>query len=262
MLGLDRNGFRGPDIYTSILSSILKLSRFFVLKYAFKDENLDTISGESSGESSDESSDISGPENKFSGPDSSKPLLWLKALVNRFLIQGLNTSINWLLDLRSYGLKIARSTTSSGSIDWNGDIILFKNISFSIFDFRSFLSGLILSTRTILYEEILFTNSISISTRPIRAIPAIEWSQINDNPRDSLPDSSFLNNSRTKLGLENSEKWLYSRIATSPDLASRFSLPGLTLTWNKRKLLTYISSIQLFLEKLSILFLIGGGAAP
>jgi len=229
VLGLDRNGFQGPDIYTSILSSILKLSRFFVLKYTFKDDNLDTTSGESS----DESSDISGPENKFSGPDSSKPLLRLKALVNRFLIRGLNTSINWLLNLRSYGLKIARSTTSSDLIDWNSDIILFKNISFSIFDFRLFLSGLILLTRTILYKEILFKNSISISTRPIRASPAIEWSQIFDNPRDSLPDSSFLNNSRTKLGLENSEKWLYNRIATSPDLASRFSLPGLTLTWNK-----------------------------
>jgi len=94
VLGLDRNRFQGPDIYTLILSSILKLSRFFVLKYAFKDDNLDTISGETSGESSDESSDISGPENKFSGPDSSKPLLRLKALVNRFLIRGLNTSIN------------------------------------------------------------------------------------------------------------------------------------------------------------------------
>jgi len=116
VLGLEPKGFRGPETYTSILSSILKLSRFFVLKFAFKDDILDITS---SGESSDESDDIIGPENPFPGPepDISKPLSRLKTLVDRFLIRGTHTPINWLLDLRSYGIKIAWSTTSSGLID-------------------------------------------------------------------------------------------------------------------------------------------------
>jgi len=258
VLGLDRNGFRGPDSYPSILSSILKISRFLVLRYSFEDSTTPNLDDDD--DDDDESSTLSTPDRLFSGLDlGNGPLDRVKVLVDRFLIRGSNTPINWLLDLRNYGLKIARTSTSPGYIDWDGETILYGSISFSISNFRSFLHGLTSSTRDILFREILFENSTFTSDTPLRPIPDIPWEGIFDNPIDSTPFSNFLSDSRTDLGLQNPQKFLFTRIATSPDLASRFSLPGPGLTWNTRKLSDWISTIQLFLEKLLLLFHLGGG---
>jgi len=183
----------------------------------------------------------------------------VKILVDRFLIRGTRSPINWLLDLRNYGLKIARTSTSPGYIDWEEDIILYGSISFSISNCCSFLHDLISSTRAILLREILFENTSFTPEIPLRSIPSIPWNGIFDNPLDSNPYSNFLLDSRTNLGLENPEKFLFTRIATSPDLASRFTLPGAGLTWNTRKLSDWISSINLFLEKLLLFSHLGGG---
>ena len=40
--------------------------------------------------------------------------------------------IQWMLDLRMYGLKIWYNTTSEGHIDWVGDQILYKEIQFTM----------------------------------------------------------------------------------------------------------------------------------
>ena len=159
-------------------------------------------------------------------------------------------------------MKIDRSTTTSSQIDWNSDTILYKSLSFSISDFRAFIHGLTSSTRATLFGDILFENRVSTRDSPIRNIPNIPWKRIFDNPLDSTPFSNFLLDPRTQLGLDSPEKWLFNRIATSPDLASRFSIPGPQLTWNSQKLSDWISNIQLFLEKLLILAHIIGGQPP
>ncbi|KAL6716772.1 hypothetical protein ACLMJK_006340 [Lecanora helva] len=122
VLGLEENGFRGPDSYPSILSSILKISKFFVLRFAFEPRleypsDLDSNSDISDLDLSRE------PDLLFSDLDlSEKPLERLTTLIDRFLIRGTKTTMAWLLDLRSYGLKIARSSTSPGYIDWSDNI--------------------------------------------------------------------------------------------------------------------------------------------
>ncbi len=164
-----------------------------------------------------------------------------------------------MLDLRSYGLKIARNTTSSGYIDWEGETIIYRTLSFSIANFREFVHGLISSTRALLFQDILFENSISTAKSPLRKIPDISWRQIYDNPLDSTPFSNFLNDSRTNIGLENPERFLYSRIATSPDLASRFTVPGPEFPWDSRELSDWISFLSRFLENLLVLIHVTGG---
>jgi len=164
-----------------------------------------------------------------------------------------------MLDLRSYGIKITRTSTSLGKVDWEGDSISLGGSSFSISDFQGFIHGLTSSTRAILFRDILFENSISTRKSPIRKIPEISWQKLYDNPIDSTPFSNFLSDSRTDLGLENPEKFLFDRIATSPDLVSLFSIPGPQLTWNTRKLSDWISVILLFLEKLLVLVHVTGG---
>ena len=252
VLGLEENGFRGPDSYPSILSSILKITRFFVLRFAFEP----SLEYSSDSDSDSDLSDLSPePDLLFPGENlDTGSLERLRALIDRFLIRGSYSTIHWLLDLRSYGLKIARNTTSPGYIDWSGDTILYKDISFSLSDFRSFLFGRIDSTRDILFKELLFSS--------LNNIPEIPWPRIFDNPLDNTGFSNFIDNPRTDFGLENSNQWLFNRISENSNLSSRFFLSGPEITWNTKELSEYTKSIRVFLEKLLVLFLISGGQPP
>ncbi len=112
VLGLEESGFRGVDSYPSILSSILKIGWFLVLRLAF--ENSPTIETSSDNSESD-SGTISTMEEHFSDSgDREGLLLRLETMVNRFLIRGSRSPFEWMLDLRSYGVEITRSTTLSG----------------------------------------------------------------------------------------------------------------------------------------------------
>jgi len=95
VLGVQQNRFRGVDSYPSILSSILKTSRFLVLRYSFENSSrISTTRGKEIAEDSD-SSTSSTPEQLFSGLDLGEgPLSRLKTLVNRFLIRGTRTPID------------------------------------------------------------------------------------------------------------------------------------------------------------------------
>ncbi|KAL6717725.1 hypothetical protein ACLMJK_005640 [Lecanora helva] len=93
VLGLEENGFRGPDSYPSILSSILKISKFLVLRFAFEPRleypsDLDSDSNISDLDLSRE------PDLLFFDLDlSEKPLERLTTLIDRFLIRGTKTTM-------------------------------------------------------------------------------------------------------------------------------------------------------------------------
>jgi hypothetical protein len=252
VLGVKELGFHSPDTYTSTLSSLLKISRFFVLRFSFESTttphpNID-IDSDSDSDSDDDSVDLEGLEDL-----PGKPLDRIKYLVNRFMIRGSHTPIDWLLNLRAYGMTISRNSTMSGHIDWNGDNVSYGNVSFSLSDFRGFLHGLISSTRTILFDDLLFSQSPNI----VDKIPEIPWSNIFDNPLDSTPNMSFLNDSRTDLGLDQGTRWLWTRIMTNITLKSRFRKTN--DEWKIPRLEKYFSTIYEFLEKLLILFHLLGG---
>ena len=54
-------------------------------------------------------------------------------MMDAFIVRGIASPIQWILDLRAYGMKISFSTTSEGHVDWrNGDVLEYKDIYFSI----------------------------------------------------------------------------------------------------------------------------------
>ncbi len=86
VLGLDHRGSKGVDSYPSILSYILKIGCFLVLRLAF--ENSSSIESRLD-DSSSVSSTNSTMEERFSGSGAQNgPLLRLETLVNRFLVRG------------------------------------------------------------------------------------------------------------------------------------------------------------------------------
>lgn len=65
--------------------------------------------------------------------------------------------MQWMLDLRTYGLKVHYNTTSRGHVEWMGkDELLYKNLHFTMAQFRGMVHGMQAEAKRLLVEELLF----------------------------------------------------------------------------------------------------------
>ena len=114
--------------------------------------------------------------------------------VDSFMVRGTHSPMQWMLDLRTYGLKIHYSATTPGHIGWTGrDELLYKEVQFNMGDFRGFVHGLVGSTRKLLREEILLSDWAGAAE-----IPTVLWASIRDNPTQTKMGWNFLQDSRTR----------------------------------------------------------------
>jgi len=83
----------------------------------------------------------------------------VKEMANGFMTltsYGGNPSpMDWLLRLRTYGIKIRFNTNADRVIQWVGDTLLYGHIKFSIAGLRSMIYGLVKITRMELRKELL-----------------------------------------------------------------------------------------------------------
>ncbi|KAF1828319.1 hypothetical protein BDW02DRAFT_584568 [Decorospora gaudefroyi] len=108
----------------------------------------------------------------------------VQQMMDRFMVRGSHGPMQWMLDLRTYGLKIHYNTTSRWHVEWTGDELLYKELHFSMAQFRSMVHGLAGESRRLLTEELLFGKATSI--------PAVPWESMRDNPTDERPGWNFL----------------------------------------------------------------------
>ena len=96
---------------------------------------------------------------------------WLRLLTDRFMVRGTHSPMQWMLDLRTYGLRIHYSATAAGHVTWQGeDELLYKEAHFTMGDFRGFIHGLVSSMREHLHGQLLMCDADTA--------PAIPWDQI------------------------------------------------------------------------------------
>ena len=110
--------------------------------------NVDVINNEN-----DESSD---KNKKLESAKSLEILQKIKKMMNRFMIRDNHSSMQWMLNLRTYELKIHYNTTIENHVDWVDDQVLYKQIQFSMIDFRDMMHELIERTKELLMNELLF----------------------------------------------------------------------------------------------------------
>lgn len=155
VLGRGEAGWRTAQSYPPILSKLIKIARFMVVHKAVKldptaenmldelgahrmagewevESPLDTPDFTLTHASSDDCSsfDDTGPVPP-AGPSS--PLTqfrqvqrrtrrsfreWVAEMVGQFMVRGTNSPMQWLLDLRTYGLKIHYNSTTTGHVGW------------------------------------------------------------------------------------------------------------------------------------------------
>ncbi|EED17272.1 hypothetical protein TSTA_023260 [Talaromyces stipitatus ATCC 10500] len=96
-------------------------------------------------------------------------------MVDTFMIRGSQSLMQWMLDLRIYGLKIHYNTTTEGHVGWqNHDELLYKDLQFTMSEFRGMVDRTTREAWRILMEDLL-------QCSPEDA-PAIPWDWLYDNP--------------------------------------------------------------------------------
>ena len=172
-------------------------------------------------------------------------------MMDRFMVRGSHGPMQWMLDLRTYGLKIHYNTTTEGHVDWLGDQILYKQVQFSMADFRGMVHGLVERTRELLFDGLMFRNDSVIGAE---ALPRIPWPRLRDNPVEIQRGWNFIQDERNAWGVDHCTKWLWCQIGKNPQIQEEFvQFHGDGSQWNRPGVDRYMGQIVEFREKLLVL---------
>jgi superfamily II DNA helicase RecQ len=236
VLGVDeKEGWKGTELYPPILSALIKIARFMVVQQALE---------------------AAGPDDCDSGYDSEQDdrpscLEFVKMYMDKFMVRGSHSPMQWMLDLRTYGLSIHNSTTSPGNVDWMGDRLLYKELQFTMGQFRGMVQGLVAETRRRLLVELLSFGDRSM----VEDVPAIPWDSMRDDPANARLGWSFLQDARTNMGADG-RSWLFDRVQQQDALRRRFIHEQ---ECNRAAATAYMDQVVGFREKLLVLAHIAGG---
>ncbi|CAI7634108.1 unnamed protein product [Penicillium pancosmium] len=289
VLGQSRTGWQTADTYSPLLSKVIKIARFMVLGRAlwldpYAEQIIQQFCGQHSSEELHLASPLDDPEFHFAYDDegyqssipsspshqersSSPPPLqftqairrrttktfqeWVKLMMKCFMIRGTNTPMQWILDLRTYAMKVSFNSTQPGHIGWLGtDRLLYKHLTFTMGDLRGWVHGLTTSLENLLSSELLLLDSATTA-------PLIPWASLADDPSESSAGWSFLKDSRTAWPVRG-DQWLVNRIRQEPSLQQRFLDPHHS-SFRTRAVQRYIDQVCRFREKLGVLIHLCGG---
>ncbi|KAL5376689.1 hypothetical protein PMIN02_011724 [Paraphaeosphaeria minitans] len=179
---------------------------------------------------------------------------FVQQMMDKFMVRGSHSPMQWMLDLRTYGLKIHYNTTSRGHVEWVGqDELLYKEVQFTMAQFRGMVHGLRQETRRLLMEDLLFSN------RPAaEPVPSIPWENLRDNPTDERPGWNFLKDQRTRLPVDG-ERWLVERVGQIDQIKGQFMKPGTRSGVDQQEVTRYMDRVVAFREKLIVLMHMTGG---
>ena len=210
----DQGGWRTPEDYPPILSKVIKLARFMVVRKAME---LAAPDEEAEPTSSMQEEDW---DSAYGGSPSPSPiskkgcLQWVTQMMDQFMVRGSQGPMQWMLDLRTYGLKIHYNTTTEGHVMWqNEDELLYKDVKFTMRQFRGMVDHTVRDAQRILMEDLL-------QCAP-NQVPAIPWDQLYDNPFNEDPQWSFVQDPRTPWPVDGTS-WLWQHIQNDSRLRGRF----------------------------------------
>lgn len=249
VLGVKEGGWKGPEQYPPILSAVIKVARFMVVQRAlelsepFREDEFDS-------DSAYESED----DNHSARPQRKGCLQLVQEMMDKFMVRGSHGPMQWMLDLRTYGLKIHYNTTSRGHVEWKGyDELLYKDLHFNMAQFRSMVHGLATESRRLLIEELLF-----FDRKTAEQVPQIPWEGLRDNATEGRAGWNFLKDHRTQMPVDG-ETWLFNRVGRDAATRERFIRPEACSGVDRQEVERYMGRVVEFREKLIVLMHIAGG---
>lgn len=254
-------GFRGADTYPSMLSAVIKVAHFMIVQQAERLAQPTTGEHEefSAGRSPCEFED-SGYESERAQTDSSEgrrksgksSFEWVRKMMDGFMVRGCGSPMQWMLDLRGYGMKIDFNTTSVGHVNWrDGDTLEYKAVKFNMAEFRGMVGQVQQATRRALLEDLMFATDG-------QGIPAVPWQHLYDDPSNDEAGWSFIRDQRSRLPVDG-QSWLHERIGSRPDLRQRFIRAGTASGIDRERMRDWLRQVAAFRGKLLVLMHMTGG---
>ena len=103
--------------YSLILFVIIKINRIIIMQQTWKEYNQDQ-NRHNNFNSSSFVSDNNSNNNRRLNTTSLKILQKIKSIINRFINRGSHEFIQWILNLRTYELKIHYNITIKNYVNW------------------------------------------------------------------------------------------------------------------------------------------------
>ena len=248
-------GFRGADTYPSILSAVIKVAHFMVVQQAEQmarptvDDEFSPCSSPCEFEDSGYESGGGRDQGRNGGQSSFE---WVRKMMDGFMVRGCGSPMQWMLDLRGYGMKIDFNTTSVGHVNWrDGDTLEYKATKFNMAEFRGMVAQLQQATRRALLEDLMFA-------KDERDVPTVPWQHLYDDPSNNEAGWSFVRDQRSKLPLEGKD-WLHERIGSRKDLRERFVRVGSASGIDRERMRDWLRQVAAFRGKLLALMHMTGG---
>jgi hypothetical protein len=118
-------------------------------------------------------------------------------MMDRFMVRGSHGLMQWMLDLRTYRLKIHYNTTSRRHVEWTGNKLLYKKLHYSMAQVCGMVRGLATESQQLLTEELLFSKATFVP------VPAMPWGSMRNNPTDERPGWNVLKNQRMQMPVDS-----------------------------------------------------------
>ncbi|OKP11118.1 ATP-dependent DNA helicase Q5 [Penicillium subrubescens] len=174
-------------------------------------------------------------------------------MVTGFMVHGTAGPMEWMMDLRRYGMKIHMNTPTAGHIGWaNGDELSYKTMRFTMGAFRGFIHGLTASARQLMINQIL-------RCQPDQ-IPVIPWDRMADDFNQPKAGWSFLQDERTPWPVDGS-RWMVDRVQEEHPL-QRLFMQANTNRFSVDAIGRFFGFVNEFKEKLAVLVHITSGQPP
>lgn len=224
VLGVEPHGWKGYNTYPPILSSIIKVGRFMIIQHAFQETTHEHHSADSE-DSEDETHDDHHQSHPFGEePKQVGCIDVVQQMVEQYMLRTSHSPMEWMLDLRTYGMKIHFSGTAPGYIDWKGDQIMYKDIQFTMSQFRGMVHQVVQDTRERLLRRVL-----DIGPHQEHELPAIPWDELRDDPANAQPGWNFVQDRRNPWPVDG-QWWLFHRLMKSGQY--QFLHDGESVRWN------------------------------
>ena len=197
VFGVDNDrGWKSALSYTPTISAIVTVARMLVLYKASKARK----------ERVAEIMEKEGFNKEDADEQAPSYFDLVKEMANRFMTltsYGGNPSpMDWLLRLRTYGMKIRFTINADGVVEWVGDTLLYGHIKFSMAGLRLMIHGLVETTRMELRKELLLLDVDEDGQVADGAtqVPVIEWDSLVDNPAEIRTGWNFFKDKRNRFG--------------------------------------------------------------
>jgi RecQ family ATP-dependent DNA helicase len=238
----DDGGWVDATDYTSIYSAVIKVARMLVVYQSFLEREDEVEQFKSNMDEEDARDEAAGI---FS---------IVRSKVRRFmtLVSDRDTAqpspMDWIFDTRTYGMHIQFTTPASGSIDWQGDRIVYRAIRFSMGQLSDMLHVLVGEARALL------TQLAMVEVDDTQALPKIEWAGIEDDHSEERIGYSFLQDARNAWVIKGKD-WVLRRIIESRQKREEWMSSGTdgTSPYNVRAVRAYGQMVEKFRELLWML---------